>query len=156
MALPSLIHYNSIPEYRQHYETVYCRGNIQTFDGIRVYFSPGKFGHAFYESTGRDGRKDVFSPARAQRIDWIKATLENPDADQFQGWDYKLSQYDLARRVSVVYQNFVVIVALRPTRKDTLKGNFITCFQADNSIHRIRSSPRWTMADCLRHFGIQK
>jgi len=155
MAPPPLIHYTTIPEYRQHYERVYCRGNIQTFDGIRVFFSPGRFGHAFYESTRRNGQKDQFSSARAQRIDWIKATLENPASDQFQGWDSKRRQYDLSRRVSVVYQDFVVIIALRPTRQNTLKGNFVTCFHADNSIGRIRSSPRWTMADCLHYFGIQ-
>ena len=27
-----------VAEYRSHYERVYCRGNILTFDGIRVNF----------------------------------------------------------------------------------------------------------------------
>ena len=77
MALPPLVHYATVAEYRSHYERIYCRGNIQTFDGIRVYFKASKFGHSFYESTAQDGRKDIFSWVRAQRIDWIKATLEN-------------------------------------------------------------------------------
>ena len=41
MALPPLVHYATVAEYRSHYERVYCRGNIHTFDGIRVYFSAG-------------------------------------------------------------------------------------------------------------------
>jgi hypothetical protein len=87
VALPSLIHYDTVAEYRLHYERVYCRGNVETFDGIRVYFGTAKFGHAFFESTARDGRKDVFLSVRAQRIDWIKATLEHPAAALFEGWD---------------------------------------------------------------------
>lgn len=62
MALPPLVRYATVAEYRSHYDRVYCRGNILTFDGIRVYFAASKFGHVFYESTARDDRKDVFSP----------------------------------------------------------------------------------------------
>ena len=39
MALPPLVHYATVAEYRSHYDRVYCRGNILTFDGIRVYFA---------------------------------------------------------------------------------------------------------------------
>lgn len=48
MALPPLVNYATVAEYRTHYERVYCRGNIRTFDGIRVFFSANKFGHMFY------------------------------------------------------------------------------------------------------------
>jgi hypothetical protein len=51
MALPPLVRYATVAEYRSHYDRVYCRGNILTFDGIRVYFAASKFGHVFYEST---------------------------------------------------------------------------------------------------------
>ena len=153
MALPPLIHYATVAEYRSHYERVYCRGNIQTFDGIRVYFSAGKFGHMFYESTARDGRKDVFSPVRAQRIDWIKATLEHPTAALFDGWDKTSRQSDPTRRVAIVYEDFVVVVAMRLKQDGSLKANFVTCYQADNSIGKIRSSPVWSRAACLRLLG---
>ncbi len=99
-ASPPLVHYATAAEYRTHYERVYCRGTIHTFDGIRVYFSPRKFGHVFYESTARDGRKDVFSPVRAQRIDWIKATLEHPQAALFAGWDKRARRYDTMRHAA--------------------------------------------------------
>jgi hypothetical protein len=153
MALPPLVHYATVGEYRSHYERVYCRGSIQTFDDIRVYFGASKFGHVFYESTARDGRKDAFSPERAQRIDWIKGTLEHPNASLFDGWDKTSRRYDATRRVAVVYEDFVVVVAMGLKRDGSLKANLVTCYQADNSIGKIRSSPAWSRAACLRLLG---
>ncbi|MDP3842664.1 MAG: hypothetical protein Q8Q81_08725 [Oxalobacteraceae bacterium] len=150
MGLPPLVHYDTAVEYRQHYERVYCRGIIVTFDGIRVYFPESKFGHAFYESTTRDGRKDILSPVRAPRIDWIKATLEHPQADLFKGWNKDSCCYDDARRVAVVYEDFVVVVAMSIKQDGTLKANFVTCYQADNSIGKIRTSPTWVREACLQ------
>lgn len=149
MLRPPLVAYSTEAEYRHHYERVYCHGKITTFDGIRVYFSPSSFEHAFFESSNRDGRKDVFSTVRAQRIDWIKATLENPQAAVYKGWNKRTRRYDDTRRVSVVYENFVVIIALSLKRDGSLKGNFITCYQADNSINKIRQSPKWARQTCL-------
>ncbi len=153
MALPLLVTYATVSEYRAHYERVYCRGNIQTFDGIRVFFSASKFGHMFYESTARDGCKDVFSPVRAQRIDWIKSTLENPNADLFEGWDKGSRAYNSTRRVAVVYEDFVVVVAMGLKLDGSLKTNFVTCYQADNSIGKIKTSPVWSWVDCVRQLG---
>ncbi len=153
MALPPLVNYATVAEYCAHYEQVYCRGNIQTFDGIRVFFGAAKFGHTFYESTARDGRKDVFSPVRAQRIDWIKSTLEHQNAELFAGWDKGARRYDATRRVAVVYEDFVVVVAMGLKRDGVLKANFVTCYQADNSIGKIRTSPLWSRLDCLRLLG---
>lgn len=149
MALPPLVFYKTAAEYRTHFENLYCRGVITTFDNIRVYFSADKFGHAFYESSDVGGHKSVFSPVRAQRIDWIKATLEHPQASLYQGWDKKKKQHIGTRRIAVVYENFTVVIALR-LKKQILKANFITCYQADNSIRTIRSSPTWSHADCLK------
>ena len=153
MALPPLVHYATVAEYRTHYEQFYCRGNILAFDGIRVHFAPGKFGHMFYESTARNGIKDVFSPVRAQRIDWVKATLEHPTAALFEGWDKTLRQYDATRRVAVVYEDFVVVVVMSLKLDGSLKANFVTCYQADNSIGKIRTSPVWSRAACLHLLG---
>ncbi len=153
MALPPLVHYATVAEYRAHYERVYCQGTIQTFDGIPMYFDLAKFGHMFYESTARDGCKDAFSPVRAQRIDWIKATLENPAAALFEGWNAAGRHYDATRRVAVVYEDFVVVVAMALKLDGSLKANFMTCYQADNSIGKIRTSPAWSREACLRLLG---
>lgn len=153
MALPPLVYYATVAEYHSHYERVYCHGDIQTFDGIRVYFGLGKFGHVFYESTARDGRKDAFSPVRAQRIDWIKGTLENPAAELFEGWDKGSLHYDATRRVAVVHEDFVVVVSMALKLDGSLKANFMTCYQADNSIGKIKTSPAWSREACLRLLG---
>lgn len=150
MPLPPLVQYDTIAEYQAHYEHIYCQGNIRTFDGIRVYFASGKFEHAFYESTARNGNKDAFSSERAERIDWIKATLEHPQAELYEGWDKGSHSYDSTRRVAVVHENFVVVIAMRLNKNDSLKANFVTCYQANNSISKIRASPAWSKDDCMR------
>ena len=152
MTVPALLTLASPKEYRQHYQRNYCRGNIVTNDGIRVYFKPQKFDHAFYEnSRGRSGAKDAFSPERAQRMDWIKATLEHPEAELFVGWNKDKKCHDDTRRVSVVYQNFVVIIELSLNKQGVLKGNFVTCYVADNSMTKIRKAPAWNRDKCLEN-----
>ncbi len=146
MPLPPLLYYKTEAEYRDHYRRVYCRGVIETHDRIRVFFQPQRFEHAFYEGRG----KTRFSPVRAQRLDWIGATLAHPEAVLYQGWDNKGHRYVPERRVSVAYEDFVVVVALSLGRNEVLKGKFITCYQADNSIDKIRRSPLWDRELCLR------
>ncbi len=149
MPLPPLVLYPTAAEYRTHFEQGYCRSVIATFDGIRVYFSIGHFEHCFYESSARNGLKDVFSPVRAQRIDWIKATLEHPQACLFAGWNKKERYVESTRRVAVVFEDFAVIVQMGLKLNGELRGNFVTCYQADNSITKIRASPVWTREACL-------
>lgn len=153
MPLPPLVQYATEAEYKTHYERGYCKNAVTTFDGIRVHFAPNQFEHAFYESTARDGKKDAFSSVRAQRIDWIKATLENPAAALFKGWDKKTRTYNSTRRVTVVYEDFVVVVAMGLKQDGSLKAKFVTCYQADNSIGKIKQSPVWSRADCLHLLG---
>lgn len=151
MQSPALLQYDSPREYRVYYERCYCRGNIVTSDGIRVYFKPQKFGHAFYQnSQGRSGAKDEFSPSRAQRMDWIKLTLEHPDAELYIGWNKDKKCHTNTRRVSVVFDNFVVVIEISINNKDILKANFITCYLADTSIDKIKTSPRWDKDKCLK------
>lgn len=149
MSLPPLLHLADAAAYRQHFVSRYCRQAIHTHDGIRVYFRQDQFGHAFYESTNRDGAKDVFSQVRAERMEWIGATLGNPAAIRYQGWDARGRRYDPARRVDLLFEDFVVVLGLGLNRDDALRANFVTCYQADNSIGKIRTSPLWTREDCL-------
>ena len=130
--LPDFVIYDTPIEYKAHYEEHYCKRPIMTFDAIPIFFPKDKFPHAFYESSDRKGSKDLFSIERSKRIDWIGATLESREALLFQGWDSKNKCYRSDGRVSVVYENFVVVVRLSLKRNGRLKGNFITCYQADN------------------------
>jgi len=149
MAPPPLLHLPDEHAYRQHYVSQYCRSVIETHDEIRVYFRQAQFDHAFYESSNRDGAKDVFSTVRAERMAWIGATLVDPAAIRYQGWDGKKGCYSPARRVDLLYEDFVVVLGLGLRKDGNLRANFITCFQADNSIAKIRQSPLWTPGDCI-------
>lgn len=148
MSFPPLVIYTDRTQYKRHYENVYCRSIIVTFDDIRVYFKPQRFGHAFYESTPGGG-KTIFSQKRAERIDWIKAVLESPDAELYQGWSKNKKVYVPDRRVSVMLEDYVVVIELRLIKGAKLKGDFITAYVADTSINKIRSSPTWTLQACL-------
>jgi len=146
LSVPPLVIYSASKEYKDHYEKYYCQEQIKTFDDIRVYFGKTKYEHAFYESSARDGKKDIFSIERAKRIDWIKATLAHPHAEVYQGWAKKTKTYDSNRRVGIIYESFVVVIqiAKRDHTNKPLTANFITAYVADNSIKKIRKSPRWT------------
>lgn len=147
--MPPLLKLADQAAYRAHYERTLCRGGIVTHDGIPVFFRKEEFDHAFFESSGRRGENDVFSPDRAMRMDWIAAALVDRQAPRFQGWNKKRNCCDPTRRVTVVIDDFVVVIALRLTKEKTLKATFVTCYCADNSIGKIKASPPWTLQDCL-------
>ena len=144
MPLPLKVLYATEAEYKEHFSQVYCHAAILTFDGIPVRFRQGNFEHCMYESSKRNGVKDQFSKPRAERIDWIKATLENPAADLYQGWDKKRKRSDPNARVAVVYEEFVVVIQTWVRGDGTRAANFVTAYVADSSIGKIRSQPRWT------------
>lgn len=146
---PAFFQYSTEQEVQQHYEDTYCKAPIITFDGIPVYFPSAVFRHAFYESSNRRGNKDVFSQPRAERIDWIKHALQDPAANRYQGWDGKKKRYVPSRRVTVIVNDFVVVIRLTKKRDGTLKGHFVTCYVANNSINKIRQSPEWDKVTCL-------
>jgi len=139
---PALIPYKTEAEYRRHYETHYCKVTIHTFDGIRVYFPKQQFDEAFYESANRRARdKSLFSWRRAERIDWIRAALEDPTAELYVGWDRNKKKLNPGRRVALVYQNYVVILRMNIKRK---RATFITAYVAGpTTIAKIRNGPRW-------------
>lgn len=147
MVYPPLRMYDSIADYRVHFEKVYCRKPIATFDGIAVRFKKGDFYHCFFESSRRDGSKDDFSQQRAQRIDWIKSALQDSGSERYVGWDKKKKRYDRRRRVVVVMGNYVVVIVLT----GQAKADFITAYLADtpgtpgrpSTLEMIRRSPRW-------------
>lgn len=138
MVYPALVHYGTEQEYRVHFERVYCRGTIRTFDGIEVRFRKGMFDHCFFESVQR--KDDTFSPRRAERIDWIKAALLDANAELRLGWDNKKKRAANDRRVAIVVGDYVVIIRIyKPGKAD-----FVTAFVAgQRTIRQIRSHPIW-------------
>jgi hypothetical protein len=141
MPYPPLKAFNDADDCRAHFELVYCQRPIVTFDGIAVWFRKSVFDHCFYESNNRDGIKDSFSTIRSERIEWIKAALEDSNAGLYQGWDKNRRRYDPRRRVCVVETNYVVVIALKtPTTAD-----FRTAFVADSgrTLQMIEKSPKW-------------
>ena len=63
--------------------------------------------------------------------------LEHPTAALFEGWDKTSRQHDARRRVAVVCEDFVVVVAMSLKKDGSLKANLVTCYRADNSIGKI-------------------
>ena len=149
MSQPSLLIRNNSREYLEYFKAEFCRKQIFTFDGIRVYFKADTFYHAFYECSRKDGAKDLFSIPRAQRMPWIRLTLESPDSLILQGWIKKKQTYDPYRRVAILYEDFVVILEIKINRLKKLKAQFITCFCADRSIDKIKEAPVWTKEEVL-------
>jgi hypothetical protein len=141
MSYPALVVYAEESEYQHHFERMYCRGPVVTFDGIPIRFQKRNFPHAFFESNRK--KDDTFSRKRAERIDWIKAALQDPESERYIGWDNKKKRHDGSRRVTVVMGNYVVVIGLNKQRN---KGRFITAYVADSgrTIGKIRSGPQWT------------
>jgi len=141
LSYPPLIRYATDAEYRVHFEQLYCKNPTITFDGIAVRFKKDLFYHCFYESTKRHQMKDSFSTLRAERINWIKATLQDPTAELHVGWDRKKKRYDKSHRVAVVANNYVVVI--RMSKKRT--AQFVTAYVADSlsTLAKIKRSPRW-------------
>lgn len=145
MAYPPLVTYATADEYRAHFESLYCNGPITTFDGIEVRFRKSDFVHCFFESSRRNGVKDTFSVLRSERIDWIKATLEDPKAELYQGWDNVRRVIAPERRVAIVMGNYVAIISTYATKTGTIRASFVTAYVADtgSTLTKIRSGPRW-------------
>lgn len=139
---PPLLTLTAESDYRMHFVNVYCRAPVFTFDGLIVRFRKDDFNHCFFESTQRNRIKDHFSTVRAERMDWIKAALADPNADRFVGWDRDTRQYRKDRRVTLVCGDYVVVIAL----VDAQRARFITAYVADTpaSLQKLKTSPRWT------------
>lgn len=132
----------SLPDeasYRQRYIELYCRRPVFTRHGIRVVFKPRHFDHAFFESSDWNGAKDIFSLQRAQRLEWIRIGLLDSNSEWRKGYNKKSHSYSDTRSVCIIAGDFVVIIRITGRNR----AEFVTCFWADNSINKIRMSPRW-------------
>ena len=154
MPLPPYLMLKDEAAYQQHFMDTYVRADVRTHHGIRVHFKANHFGHAFFESTQRNGVKDQFSQDRSQRMDWIIHTLSDPAADWYQGWMRAKKTYDTTRSVAVACSDFVVVLKFRARRDGQVVADFVTCYFADNSIGKIRQSPLWDLNDCKNALGV--
>jgi len=154
VALPPYLMLDGEAAYQQHFTDNYVRADVRTHHGVRVHFKAAHFGHAFFESTQRNGVKDQFSQDRSQRMDWIIHTLRDPDADWYQGWIRAKKTYDTTRSVAVACGDFVVVLKFRAKRDGQVVADFVTCYFADNSIGKIRQSPVWDLNDCKNALGV--
>jgi len=151
IASPKLVFYNTEKEYFDHYKREYVLEKIETFDGIRVYFSEGRFAHAFFEGR-KKGQAHLFSRERAEHIDWIKFTLQNCGTLIYKAWNKTSRQYDHHRRANLFLSNYLVIIEMALTRDLNLKARFITAFPLKpiyNSINKLKKSPVWNKDECL-------
>ena len=133
-------HEKTEEELRKLWDITYCIEPIKTFDNVSVKFYPDMFNHAFYESVNRKRKdKSALSYARLEKMLWIKDTLQDPDAELVQGYDSKTKSHSSSSRVAIVKNDYVVIIWL----KNSKEARFITAYVADNSIEKIRKSPKW-------------
>ncbi len=130
------VQYDTIAEYRRHFCDRYCTSHIETFDKIPVLFEPDDFDHAFYEGDA----KELFSRQRAERIDWIDWALDGEFTRPVCGWDSHRWRPDWNRRVSLVDDDYVVVVEFIPS--GCLR--FVTAYIATpERVRRLRRLPRW-------------
>ena len=82
-----------------------------------------------------------FWAEQAERIDWIKAALQDPDAELYVGWDGIRKRYDRNHRVILVVGNYVVVIRLSCTKS----AQFVTAFVADSpsTLQKIKRNPKW-------------
>lgn len=127
-------------ELRELWDIEYCKQIIYTHDGIRVKFYSDMFDHAFYESSDRKEKdKSILSFIRLEKMLWIKDVLADQTAIMYLGWDKAKKKYVKDRRISIVKDNYVVVIWIRNEKE----AKFITAYEADNSIDKILQSPIW-------------
>lgn len=145
--------------YRAYFITKYTRAPLSfrlSTGAAPVYFAADRFDHAFFESSLRDGVKDQFSFQRAERMDDIAAALADPTIERRAGWDKRRKCHDHVSCVTLAIDDFVVVVRLGMNMKGLLKGKFVTCYVADNSIGKIRKAPLWDQSICTQELSKQR
>lgn len=142
-AYPPLLKLADEAAYRARFEAIYCADAVKTFDGIKVRFRKKNFDHCFFESSQRNRNKDTFSLLRAERLEWIAVALQDAAAERFQGWDRVKKTYDKKRRVTLVCEKYVVVIALTQQPKS---AEFITAYVAytTSTLAKLKTSPKWT------------
>lgn len=141
MALPPLLSLPNEAAYRRYFNQNYVRGPaVVTFDGIRVRFFSKMFAHAFFRDSSRTAHdKANFDRARAERMNWIRAVLEDSSVEL-----YRRDMKGKIRRIALAFaQRYVVIIQISP--RDAHLARFITAYivDSDRALRKMRSNPVW-------------
>lgn len=101
------------------------------------------FSHAFYKRTSKawKAKKDTFDARRGERIDWIKAVLEDASIIPHVGYDKAKGTYDRSRRVTLLTsENYLVVI-----RDEGKQWRFVTAYLVDDqrTANKISASPIW-------------
>ncbi len=141
MAAPELLKLASLAIYQGYFNATYCLKPLVTHDGFSVRFRKSDFNHCAYESSRRDGYKDVFSPQRAERLGWLREALQDPNLKLRAGWDKDKRRYDHKRRVTIMIEDFVVVIRMKSAKE----ADFVTCYVADDpdTKSKILGGPDW-------------
>lgn len=129
-------------ELRQLWDDEYCKVNVYTHDGIHVKFYQNMFDHCFYESYDREAKdKSILSLNRLEKMLWIKEALLDKSAVLKKGWDRKTKTYTDDRRLTIVKDNYIVVILIF---KDN-KARFVTAYEVndDDNLGLILGSPNW-------------
>lgn len=129
-------------ELRTLWSDTYCSIPVRTFDGITVKFYSEMFDHAFFESFKRKEKdKSILSLNRCEKMLWIKDALEDATTIRKQGWINKTKTYDENRRVTLVKDNYIVIIQLYSKEK----ARFISAYEINDeeNLKLIKDGPDW-------------
>ena len=140
IALPPLLHFQYISAYRSHFIRHYCNTQIKTFDKIVVRFFPENFNHAFYRDSSPMAKdKSNFDTDRAQRVDWIKAVLADPNVEIYQ----RVMQNAKIRRIALE-PTIPYVVIIQIDTRNSFFAKFVTAYvvSSQSVLGKIRSNPR--------------
>ena len=141
MLLPPLLYRPDAAAYRMHFIRHYCMTPVVTFDSISVEFFPEVFEHAFYrDSNPTANDKAVFDLARAQRLNWIRAVLEEPTCNLYR----RTMPGHRTRRIALEPTTPYAVIIQIDTRSLT-RARFITAYIVDSTraLQGMISNPRW-------------
>lgn len=144
--MPALLRLPDEASYRAHFEKHLVRGGpIMTHDGIAVRFHQSNFDHAFFRESRRgSGVKDTFDIPRAERMEWIRAALTDPNAEMYrrQMPDRRRPSRRTTRRVVVVPSApYAVIIQVN---RNAATANFVTSYVPGKpALSKMRSNPVW-------------
>lgn len=141
MVYPQLLNFEHDDEYLDRYRDVYCTNPIITFDGFQVRFRRADYFHLFCKEEYEGGPRNVFVPQRAQRMDWIKTTLEDNAATLKFGWDRRTRGTMFDRRVALVQGNYTVTIQFEAADSARIVTAFVMDVPAN--VSNLLLQPTW-------------